>query len=114
MATPTDPLAGKPEPTPTPEPEPQGRKRRIVCDFCACELASDGGVLKTSERAKKLERADKEITDLQGRLDTKTQELEDLKAKQTAPAPVPDPAKPPNGGGVKEKHTAKPLFGGWK
>jgi hypothetical protein len=92
-----DPLNPKPEPS-EPDP-PRGRRARIVCDFCECELASDGGVLKTSERAKTLERADKEITDLQGKLDTKTQELEDLRAKEKAPTPVP--ADKPNGGEKK-------------
>lgn len=71
------------------------RKQRICCDFCQCELGADGGVLKTSDKAKKLEKADaeisrlkKDIEDLQGRLDTAKQELESLKA------PKPDTGDP--------------------
>ena len=95
----TDPLeTPKPDPQPDPEPQPK-RRQRIVCDFCGCELAADGGVLKTSERAKQLERADKEITDLQGKLETKSQEVEDLRAKLEKP-PTPEPLK--TNGGEKE------------
>ena len=97
-----DPLNPKPDPQPDPEPQPK-RRSRIVCDFCGCELAADGGVLKTSERAKQLERADKEITDLQGRLDTKTQEVEDLKAKLDQP-------KPPNGSPEPGKKESKSFI----
>jgi hypothetical protein len=77
-----------------PEPERKGRPTRVRCDFCECELGADGGVLKTSEKARKLEGAEREINDLQGRLATKQQELEDLKApKPPSPEPKNGPAK---------------------
>jgi hypothetical protein len=76
-----------------PEPEKKGRPVRVRCDFCECELGADGGVLKTSEKARKLERAEREINDLQGRLATAKQELEDLKApKPEVPEPINGPA----------------------
>lgn len=87
---PDDPIINPPKPEPEPEPS---RKRRIRCDFCECELASDGGVLRTSEKAKLLERAEREINDLQGRLETAQHDLEELRAPK--PEPVPEPTNGP-------------------
>lgn len=88
---PDDPVINPPRPDP-PEPEPS-RKRRIRCDFCECELAADGGVLRTSEKAKQLERAEKEILDLQGRLETAQHDLEELRAPK--PESIPEPQNGP-------------------
>lgn len=97
-----DPLIPAPADPSEPEPKPK-RNARIRCDFCECELAGDGGVLKTSEKAKKLERADKEIADLQGRLDTANQKAEDLQGKLNAMEKPPEPSPKPNGGEKKGK-----------
>lgn len=90
--------------SPKSEDEPTVKRgKRIMCDFCECELAADGGVLRTSEKAKKLEKAEKEINDLQGRLDTKTHELEALRA------PKPEPDQPTNGPTHDKEPERKPF-----
>jgi hypothetical protein len=89
---PDDPILNPPNP-PT-DPEPRGRRPiRVRCDFCECELGADGGVLKTSEKARTLERAEREINDLQGRLDTAKHDLEELRAPK--PDPLNEPKNPP-------------------
>jgi hypothetical protein len=91
------------------EPEPERKRRKVVCEACECTLAMDGGVITVSKKWKDLRDAERTIADLQGRLDTKTQEVEDLKAAGHKPpngsSDDPSPAPP-------KKHTAKPLFGG--
>jgi hypothetical protein len=100
---PDDPILNPPKDA-LPEPETKGRRPvRVRCDFCECELGADGGVLKTSEKARTLERAEREINDLQGRLETAKQELEALKA------PKPEPSEPTNGPS-QDKRPAKSAF----
>jgi hypothetical protein len=53
---------------PAPSPVPARQPSRIVCDCCGCSLALDGGVLKTSDRAKG-------YNTLQDRLDAALSEL---------------------------------------
>lgn len=51
--------------TPVPESSPApvaaehpASTRRVRCEFCQCELAADGGVLKTSQRAREFRDVD--------------------------------------------------------
>jgi hypothetical protein len=100
---PDDPILNPPKDPPA-DSEPKGRRPiRVRCDFCECELGADGGVLKTSEKARTLERAEREITDLQGRLETAKQELEDLKAPKP---PSPEQTNGPS----QDKRPAKSAF----
>lgn len=76
-----DLLGGNPPPKKDDPPEPPDRKpRKLICGACGCELAMDGTVLHSSTTWRELEKAQHTIADLQGRLDTAKQELEDLKA----------------------------------
>lgn len=69
---------------------------RVTCDFCACELAADGNVLRMSSRAKdlakieaRLEKAADEVATAKARLAELEQELAAAKAAMTArPAPA--------------------------
>jgi hypothetical protein len=58
-----------------------GRSERARCEFCECKLTTRGEVLEFSEKAKKLRKADEHLAELQGTLDTRTQELEDARVK---------------------------------
>lgn len=77
----------------------------IECGFCGCGLGADGGVLKTSTRARELARIDEKIERLEGELATArgrvtelTGELAAAVAKLAAVPPVPEPPAPRRGG----------------
>jgi len=67
-----------------------------TCEFCGCQLAADGAVLKTSQRARELARVDERIERLESDLATargRVTELEtELAAAIARPAPAPEPA----------------------
>lgn len=103
-----DPLGGNPPVPPVPEPELEPRRRKkVVCEACECTLAMDGGVITVSKKWKDLRDAERTIADLQGRLDTKTQEVEDLKAAAQKPPNGTSDDSPP----APKKHVAKSIFG---
>lgn len=41
------------------------RPKSVICDFCGCRLARDGGVLETGDKAKEYRRAEDRIDALQ-------------------------------------------------
>lgn len=90
---PADPLLPSDPPEPPPVVIPGvTRPKNVVCDFCGCKLAMDGGVLQTGDRARRLaasedsiDAKDAEITSLRSQLQTAREELSALKAAQ-APA----------------------------
>lgn len=55
--------------------------RRIVCDCCGCQLASDGGVLKTGDRAKEFQKADDTIDALKREVARLESELSTARTK---------------------------------
>jgi uncharacterized small protein (DUF1192 family) len=57
-----------PEPRPTP-----GRK--ITCAYCECVLADDGGVLRTSERVKALNKQEERIETLKSEIERLERDL---------------------------------------
>jgi hypothetical protein len=62
-----------------------GLPRKVICQFCECELAIDGMVLKGSDKAKKLRKAEEEIEERERLIATLRSEITDLKAR-VAPA----------------------------
>ena len=68
-----------------------------TCEFCGCNLAADGAVLKTSARARELARIDEKIERLETDLATaraRVTELETQLAAATAELAQPRPAPP--------------------
>lgn len=58
-----DDLLPPPAPAPAPVPAaPPSSARRITCDFCGCQVAPDGGVLRTSDRARALRDLEDDLT----------------------------------------------------
>lgn len=89
MNPPADPPPGDPNTVPPPK-----KSGGIECGFCECTIATgDGGVIKTSERSRKLARATETIGEL-------TAEIERLKARivELTPAPAPAADKKKSGG----------------
>src|SRR5271163_4125433 len=58
------------------ENEPKESKKNVTCEFCECVLFSDGSVKSRSSKAKKLQNADDEITNLKDRLESVAADLE--------------------------------------
>lgn len=86
----TDPLLpASTEPPPSPEPAAApvpstNRPKHVICDFCQCKLAMDGGVLETGQRARRLaagedktEALNAEIESLRSQLGTAREQLAD-------------------------------------
>jgi len=55
--------------------------KRISCEFCECQLASSGEVLKRSARAKELMKFEEEITELRAELDGARGQVADLETQ---------------------------------
>jgi flagellin-like hook-associated protein FlgL len=53
------------DPAPTPTPT---RTNRITCDFCGCQLAANGDVLRMSDEAKALQKASHKLDELRAEL----------------------------------------------
>lgn len=80
-----------PVPTTRNEPAPRavGMPRKVICQFCDCELAIDGMVLKGSEKAKKMRVADELIEEKERTIAALRQEITTLKAaRESIPEPV--------------------------
>jgi hypothetical protein len=86
---------GSPEPRPT--PEPPGR-RKIVCEFCDCEVGVDGSYKKLSDKAKSFRDQEERIEALNKTLGEKDREIAALKAQ--IPAPPANPRAGERRGGV--------------
>lgn len=69
---------------------PAARRGGIECAFCECQIAPDGGVIKTSERARALAKAEDTIAALKSQLDAANAKIREL-----TPAP-------PAGGDTKQ------------
>ncbi len=91
-------------PVPEPEPAPRGGPRRILCDFCKCQLGADGGVLKTSTEAREMETASRTITDLRSQLQTAKGEADSLRQQLAVNNPAPAPIEP-----GRTQNKARPL-----
>jgi hypothetical protein len=65
-------------------------RRKIVCEFCDCELGADGSYKKMSDKAKKLRDAEETIESLEATISELRSEVTTLKAQ--IPAPVTHPA----------------------
>lgn len=68
-------------PVPVPESIPPARRGGIECGFCECQVAPDGGILRTSDRARKLAKADDLIGDLRETIKALEKELSEVKKK---------------------------------
>lgn len=78
-----------PVPNPSPVPLVSRGPRKIVCQFCECELAVDGMVLKGSDKAKKLRKSEEEIEERERTIAILRQEITTLKAaREPGIAPV--------------------------
>jgi hypothetical protein len=84
---------GKPPVVP---PEP-GR-RKIVCEFCECELGADGSYKKLSDKARGFREHDEALAGLQKTIGEKDREIAALKAQ--IPAPTVGPRAEGSRGGV--------------
>lgn len=80
--------AGGGTPAPTPEPV----RRKIVCEFCECEVGADGSYKKLSDKAKSFRDAEETIETLQATVSTLQEEIRTLKAQ--IPAPVVNGPQP--------------------
>lgn len=68
-----------------PRPDPSTRFKvpnKVICQFCECELAIDGMVLKGSEKAKKLRRSEELIEENERTIAKLQQEITNLKAAE--------------------------------
>lgn len=81
---------GPPANAPVNEPPavPPARRGGIECAFCECQIAPDGGVLKTSDRARALAKSADTIADLRATIADLKAEIATLKAAHPAP-PAP-------------------------
>ena len=82
--------------TPRTPPADPPRNRRIVCEFCDCELGADGSYKKLSDKAKAFRDSEETIETLQETIVARDQEIVALKARQ--PAPVAEPQGARSGG----------------
>ena len=70
--------------------EESKRNKKIHCEFCESHISQNGEVLHLSDKAKAFRELEKTKVELEGRLTSKQQEIEELKNKLLALAP---PAK---------------------
>jgi len=57
------------DPAPTP-PAPPTRTNRVTCDFCGCQLAANGDVLRMSDEAKAMQKASHNLSEVKAELST--------------------------------------------
>lgn len=98
MADPNIPPSGAPAAV---IEQPQPSNRKITCGYCECVIASDGGVLRTSERVKalnaqedRIEKLKLQLAQLETDLGTARAELATAQAAlqaATRPAETIDP-----------------------
>ena len=100
----TSPTAGAPGSEPPTEPR---GPRKITCEFCESSLTPTGDMLKMSDRAKslrdlemKVQKLEREKTELEGTIQT----LRDEAERRGAPAPAPASGEDAPGSPVARKH----------
>lgn len=79
-----------------PEEKTDDGKKNVTCEFCECNLFSDGSVKTRSSRAKKLQTADDKIETLTEQLQTSKETITELEnqlreAREKIPAEIPPP-----------------------
>lgn len=77
---------------------PEPGRRRIVCEFCDCEVGADGSYKKLSDKAKSFRDQEERIEALNKTLSEKDREIVTLKAQ--IPAPSTNPRTEERRGGV--------------
>jgi len=80
----TETLLPTSTPTPTPEPTRSTAARKITCGYCDCVLADDGGVLRSSERVKALNKQEETIEKLRSDLTKAQDALTTVQAELTS------------------------------
>jgi hypothetical protein len=64
----SDPNPIIPPNDPAPSPAPPPRAGRVTCDFCGCQLAANGDVLRMSDEAKAMQKASHALADVRAEL----------------------------------------------
>lgn len=60
---------------PNPEPVATQKGKSVVCGFCDCTVAPDGGVIRTSERQQKLLKLEQSLADAREEVDKLKRDL---------------------------------------
>jgi hypothetical protein len=84
---PDDPNNPLPDPDPVPPivvPIARPERKRIECEFCECQLTPAGEVLQRGDRAKKFQRQDERIEDLERQLQLITEDRDFYKREHKA------------------------------
>jgi hypothetical protein len=76
---PDDPLSTTP-PVAAPVPRQEG-SRKVVCEFCGCQLAPTGEIVKMGEDARKFRDHNEKLADKEKEISSLQSEITSLKAK---------------------------------